>query len=174
MNKRCIWWFASPFLVGAIAYLATSGFFIKFSSSYIALAPRIDYPATLDLGSHENGDQILKRFTRTNIGAGELLIDNIQTNCSCTGMEREQDGQFVHINELRLQAGESAEVVVRVSVRGVPFGTEMRNVIDFQTNDPKNPKGRIEAIVRHVTGGIHTNPNSVVFGTVSIGERFAT
>ncbi len=50
-------------------------------------------------------------------------------------------------------------------------GTEMRNVIQFQTNDPQHPTGRIEAVVRRVSGGVHANPESLVFGTVPIGTK---
>jgi hypothetical protein len=135
----------------------------------VSLNPVVAYPAKLDLGEHEIGDLAVSRFTIANRGNGELVIDQIRTNCSCTGMEREQDNEFVQVKSLRLRGGEQANLVMRVSVRGVPVGAEMLNVVEFQTNDPSQPTGRIEAIVRRVSGGVVASPESVVFGTVPVG-----
>jgi hypothetical protein len=86
-------------------------------------------------------------------------------------MEREQDGHYGLVETLRLKAGEEANLVMRVSVRGVPVGAEMLNVVGFRTNDPAQPNGRIECIVRFVSGGVRAHPGSIVFGTVPVGGK---
>jgi hypothetical protein len=47
----------------------------------------------------------------------------------------------------------------------------MLNVVKFRTNDPTRGSARIEAVVKCVSGGISSRPESVVFGTVLIGEK---
>ena len=148
------------------SYLAATGVLRRAWSENIKNDPRIEYPARLDLGNHEVGEIAITRFTIANRGGGELVIDDIHSNCSCTGMEREQDGRYGRVNSLRLKAGEQANLVMRVSVRGVPIGAEMLNAVEFQTNDPDRPTGRIEAVVRFVSGGVSATPQSIIFGTV--------
>ncbi len=86
-------------------------------------------------------------------------------------MERQEDGGFVRVEKLRVKAGESAQLVMRVSVRGVPIGTQMVNVVEFRTNDPVHPAGRIEAVVSRVEGGVSAVPSQIVFGTVPVGSK---
>ncbi len=171
MKGRILPWLLAPLLVGIAAYCLTA--FPQWRS-WLGLAeslPAVDYPAKLDLGNREEGQIAVARFTIANRGRQELAIDGIRTNCSCTGMEREQDGKFFRVNSLRIQAGEQVELALRVSVGGVPIGAHMRNILEFQTNDPAHPQGRIEALVRRVSGGIFTVPESVVAGTPVVGSK---
>jgi len=131
--------------------------------------PAIEFPDKLDLGEHEIGEQVVFPFTIANRGAAELIVDQISSNCSCSGMEREDNGSYSRITSLQLKPGEEARVVMRVSVAGVPIGTNMINVVQFHTNDPQAPTGRIEAIVSRVSGGVTTTPEAVVFGSVPVG-----
>src|SRR5262249_23306808 len=120
---------------------------------------------------HELGDQVVSRFVIANTGGSDLVIDQIQSNCSCTGLEREENGQFVRLDSLRLQAGERIDLAVRVSVRGVPNGMRMINTIAFRTNAPTCPRGRIDAVVSKVHGGVSSRPVEVIFGTVPVGAE---
>lgn len=171
MKIRIVCWLIVPALAGLVAHAARTWQLCREQARIANSEPSIEYPAKLDLGSHEIGDQAIAHFTIANRGGGELVLDEIQSNCSCTGMEREQDGHFGHVNSLRLKAGEQTDLVMRVAVRGVPVGAEMINVVDFRTNDPSQPKGHIEAIVRCTSGGVSATPRSIVFGTVPLGAK---
>jgi hypothetical protein len=131
--------------------------------------PRIEYPARLELGTHELGDQIVRHFTVANRGGGELVVDQIHASCSCTGMEREVDGRYVRVEELRLKAGERADVVLRAAARNAPVGMGTLYVVDFRTNDPAHPDGRIEAPIERLTGGVNTLPEKLLFGSLPPG-----
>lgn len=171
MKGRFFRWLLAPLLVGIVAYFLTA---VPQWRSWLGFAeafPTIDYPAELDLGDREVGEIAVARYTIANRGRRELVIDGIRTNCSCTGMEREQEGKFIRVESLRIQAGDQAELVIRVSVGGVPLGAQMLNVVEFQTNDPAHPQGRIEALVRRVSGGVFTVPESVVAGTMVVGSE---
>jgi hypothetical protein len=157
--------------VGLVSYSATTGWLRRTWNQVVRSEPLIEYLAKIDLGDHELGDEAIGHFTIANRGGGELVVDQIETNCSCSGMEREQDGRYGRLESLRLKAGERADLVMRVSVRGVPDGAEMINVVKFETNDPTQPTGRIEAVVRHVSGGVTASPRTIVFGTVRIGTN---
>src|SRR5262249_27681057 len=164
MKMRIFCWLAVPIFLGVASYFVVKGQWLRARPSVSSPDPMIDYPAKVDLGECEMGDQVVGRFTIANRGGGELIVDQIRTNCSCSGMEQEKDGRFFRIDSLRLNAGEQADLVMRVAVRGVPVGTEMLNIVEFQTNDPTHPTGRMEVVVRRVWGGVSTNPPSVIFG----------
>ncbi len=171
MNSRSVWWLAIPAIVGVVSYLAASGQFQRICPSIFLNAPVVEYPATLDLGDHEEGDQVITHYKIANRGGRELVIDNIRTNCSCTGIEREQEGHYLRFESLRLKPGEEEYLVMRISVRGVPAGAQMVNVIEFATNDPTEPTGRIEALVRYVYRGVTCDPPRIIFGTVPSGYK---
>lgn len=171
MKLRHFLWVGVPLLAGVMSYAVATGHLRQAWSQLVKTRPVIEYPVRIDLGEHEIGDQAVARFRIANRGGGELVIDEIRTNCSCTGMERERDGEFGRVESLRLQAGEETELAMRISVRGVPVGAEMINVVQFRTNDPDHPEGRIEAVVRRVSGGVAAVPNPIVFGTVPAGTQ---
>lgn len=134
-----------------------------------AFTPRIQYTTDLDLGEHRIGSVAVGRITMSNNGREDLLVDQIRTNCSCSGIERKEEGRFVRVDSLRLKPDEQTELYIRVSVRGVPIGHAMRNTITFRTNDPQEISGRIEAVVRQVLGSLTFTPSSLVLGTVVRG-----
>ncbi|GEM_PF-3433912 len=171
MKYRILLFVLVPLLAGPVAYYAMTGELQKMCSSVLKLQPMIEYPSQLNLGDHEIGEQVVTRFTITNRGGGELVIDNIRTNCSCTGMEREQDGEFYRLESVRLKGGESADLVMRLSVRGVPPGAAQQSIVEFRCNDPTQPIGRIEVLVPRVFGGVSAMPASVVIGTFPVGQE---
>lgn len=134
------------------------------------LSPVIEYPAKLDLGEREKGDIVVAPFTIANRGGGELLVDEITSNCGCTGIEREENGRYIRLESLRLKPGEAVPLVMRVSVGG-PLGATMNNVVEFRTNDPQQPTVHMDVLVTRVSGGVLTTPESVVFGTVPVGGK---
>jgi hypothetical protein len=131
--------------------------------------PRFDCPAELDLGTREMGELAVAKFTIANGGGAELVIDQVRTSCSCTGVERERDGQYFRVEEIRLGPGERGDFAMRVSVRGVPADSEAVNTVYFRTNDPDQPEGQIRAVIRRVTAGVFASPDTIVTGTVLVG-----
>jgi hypothetical protein len=170
IKTRTLFLLAIPLVVGVCAYLAASG---RVDGPWRpSRPPRVEYPSTLDLGERELGDFVTARYSITNRGESDLTIDHIQSNCACTGIERElATGRFSRIASLRLQPGETAQVATRIVVHGVPMGGDMKNVLQFETNDPTHPVGQIRMLVRRVHRGIVACPDKVGLGTVRIGTR---
>jgi hypothetical protein len=171
MKIRVLFWLLVPALAGILSYFASTGQLRRAWLSVVQGQPEIHYPAKLNLGGHEIGEVVVAPFTIANRGRSELVIDQVRTNCSCTGMEQVRDGHYVRVESLRLQRGEEIQLVMHVSVRGVPPGAEMVNVVEFHTNDPSQPTGHIEAIIGPVSRGVSTNPGSVVFGSAPVGRK---
>src|SRR5262245_37824553 len=115
MKPTHLVWIAGPLLFAGIAYVAATGQIRRLWSPEPA-DPMIEYPASLDLGEHEVGDQVIFSYAIINRGGRELVIEQVRSNCSCTGMERVESGQYSRVDSLHLKPG------------------EMLNVIEFQTN----------------------------------------
>jgi hypothetical protein len=171
MKKATYCWMAVALTGGILVSAAPAALKGRAWRAFWKLSPVIDCPAKLDLGEHEKGEIVVAPFTIANRGGGELLINEITSNCGCTGMEREENGGYKRLQSLRLKSGEEAHLVMRVSVGGVPLGSTMDNLVEFHTNDPEKPTARIEVLVTRVTGGVLTSPESVVFGTVAVGSK---
>jgi len=132
-------------------------------------APLVDYPVLIDLGPRERGEVAIAHVNIRNRGRADLVIDHVTSDCSCSGLEREQDGQFAGFEKLRLPPRESVELALRVAVRGqagMPFTTYLR----FRTNDPQHPEGAIRVVIPNVTG-LSIRPTSVGFGEVLVGAQ---
>lgn len=170
MRRFCC--IAAVVLAGVATYFVTTNRFHRLWSTLFKLDPVIEYPSELDLGDHEIGDQVVFPFTITNRGGAELVIDEITSNCGCTGMEREIGGRYLRPESLRMKAREVADLVMRVTVPANRVGLRMVNVVEFRTNDPTHPLARIEATIGCVSGGVFTSPDSVVFGAVPAGATF--
>ena len=130
---------------------------------------KMECPAILDLGQREEGEQIAKQFVIGNLGDGELIITNIRTSCSCTGLEYENNGNYVRPNKLQIPGHSERKVAMRVSVRGQP-GATIRNRVEFDTNDPEKTTYSIEAVISNMRGGVRAVPTGVIIGTLHIGE----
>ncbi|MCI0639878.1 MAG: DUF1573 domain-containing protein [Gemmataceae bacterium] len=165
MNVRKAIWIGLPLLLVTLILVVYRYWFAIAPSP-----PMIDYPATLDLGDREMGEQVTTRFSISNTGCGELVITDIRTNCNCAGLEQESKGTLLQVKRLQLSAGDRVDLVMRISIGGVPIGASMRNTVEFRTNDPNAPIGRIVATVRQVSGGVYANPRHVYFGTIAQNE----
>jgi hypothetical protein len=171
MIKTILCWGAVPVLLLVLSYLAATGQLRRQLYSALNLDPIIEYPATVDLGDHEAGDLVHGSFIIANRGGGDLVVDQVRTNCACSGIERIEEGRYVRIDFLRLKPGEQADLTIRVTVGGVPVEARMVNVVEFRTNVPSQPMGRMEVLVRRVSGSVSMSPPSIVFGTVPVGTR---
>jgi hypothetical protein len=133
--------------------------------------PVVELPGVIDLGKREIGDVVVVPFSIANRGGEKLVIDDIRTSCSCSGIEREIDGKFFRIECLNLGAGERAALVIRAAVRGVPAGNALHIVVHFRTNDPTTPAAQVEAVVGRVLAGVNSSPRSVSLGTVAVNDK---
>ena len=170
MKMRSLAWVLVPPLIGVVIYTARSGDLRRWWAICTDSAPVLECPATVALGEREVGKVAVARFTVANRGGGELLIDQIRTNCACSGLEREQDGQFGRIDALRLGPNEQTEVAIRVLVQGPP-GEAVRNRVDFRSNDATRPRAAVDVLVSKIQGGVTILPNSVGFGVLSVGSE---
>lgn len=166
MKLRHFLWAIVPILIGLSVYAARRN--SRSLRTLARIGPVLECPETLDLGKRELGEVALSRFTIANRGGGQLEITGVQSNCSCSGLEQERNGNLVRLESLRLGAGEKAEVVMRVLVEGTP-GIPRRTGVRFRTNDPDRPKMAIEAVVSKVMAGVTTIPTSASFGTLALG-----
>ncbi len=173
MKLRLVLWIVLVTGVSAClawsAYLAYSGKFNRQWTILFRSGPVIVFPATLELGERELGELATASFTITNIGGGELLIDDVHMNCACTGLEKETEGRYTRVDSIRLGPNETADLRVRVSVQGA-IGTLSRNTVRFRTNDAMYPEAAIEVITSKIVGGISCFPTGAIFGSVLVGE----
>lgn len=139
-------------------------FYYKFALSL--QRPSIDYPTVVDLGERELGEVALVEFDIKNIGTSNLLIHEIKTTCSCTGLETKVGNDFLRVESLTFKAGEAKRMAVRVAVRGAPANSSFSNFVTFETNDPDNLNCNIQTIAPKVKGGVFPIPDIVSFGTV--------
>jgi hypothetical protein len=135
-----------------------------------APSPVVVCPGELQLGDRELGDVALAAFEIANHGSAELLIDQVRTSCTCSGIEQQRDGRFVRVKSLRISPGEHADLVMRVAVQGTP-GTATSTRVTFRTNDPARPSAAIDAVISNVTAGVQSIPTSVVLGTLPVGAE---
>ncbi len=168
MKPHYLAWAIVPALIAASVFAARrSGWS---SGIFPGTSPVLECPDMLDLGERELGEVALMRFVIGNRGGGQLEITEIQSNCTCTGLEQERDGEFVRLTSLHLSGGEKADLVMRVLVQGTP-GIPNRTGVKFRTNDPDRLEMAIEALVSKVMAGVTTVPTSVIFGKLSMGEE---
>ena len=133
------------------------------------LTPAMEIPQQVVIKSGELGTVAVAEFMVSNRGQAELVIDAIETNCSCLRIEQRHGSEFVRIHSLRLAPGESAALRVSISIRGVPVGASMTNNIGFHTNDPSHPHHRLQAVISQVTGGVFTQPSTLIVGSLRVG-----
>ena len=161
-------WVLVPVLIGASVYAARRN--SRSLRVLSGLSPVLECPEVLDMGERELGEVAVSRFTIANRGGGELEITDVHSNCSCSGLEQERDGQFIQLKSLRLAAGERAELVMRVLVQGTP-GIPKHNSVQFRTNDPDRAEMAIVVSISKVKAGVTTIPTSAIFGTLIMGAE---
>lgn len=165
MKLRSLAWLLVPALIGTGAYAARAVDWHRLWA-IIRGTPVLECPAVVELGDRELGEVAVARLTIANRGARELVIDEMQSNCACSGLEREQEGKFIRLSSLRLAPNEQAELIMRVLVQGSP-GSPSQSRVAFRTNDPARPSAAIDTFVSKVKAGVNTVPTSVIFGTLS-------
>lgn len=140
------------------------------------VGPVAEFPAHIDLGDRQPNEAVTATLPLANPGDRELVVSDIDTSCSCAGLEVEQDGRPARVTGLTLPPGDRIDLTFRLAV-GVPPGQGQQVLIRFNTNDPKVPAARVIATVPRVVGRPSAVPAEVAFGAVALGrpaaERFA-
>jgi|SRR5579883_441683 len=134
--------------------------------------PVVECPEKVEVGEQEIYSLAVGRFRVENSGGKELVLSDVRTGCSCTGLEIERDGKFFRSNEIRVPVGGGIDLAIRRSVHG-PVGVEIVTPVYFRTNDPTTPERTVKLIVPKVTGGVETSPRSVVIGNVALGSKIS-
>ena len=165
MKAKHAFWILVPLSFGLSAFALQHYGFGGLGRAKSAESSSICLPEPIELGERELGETVIPRFSISNKGGVDLIIDEIHSTCSCIGLDREEDGHLVHVESLRIQPGEKVELALRLSVKGKP-GERMRHAVLFRTNDPSVPDGAIETIVSRIVGGIVTDPSAILFGSV--------
>ena len=162
-----IFWIGFLILSAAVTWFSVSGLF---DGRWAAAggASAIDYPAQIDLGDREIGEHVTVPIAISNHGKGVLIVSDVRTNCSCSGLERREDGQFTRIQSLEIDPGGRADLIMRVVVRG-QAGGPMHNSVGFRTNHPARPEGHMLIAVQRILGGVFSTPNGFYFGTILMG-----
>lgn len=131
--------------------------------------PRIDLPEEIELGERELGSIVVAPVAISNHGGRALEITEVGSNCSCSGLERQQNGDFVRIEWLTIRPGETVNLVVRVAVRG-RAGEPANNEIWIRTNEIGQPTHWMRLHVTKVTG-VAVTPTQVLFGDLLPGAE---
>jgi hypothetical protein len=84
-RHRIVWLTVTPIVAGIVISL------LVFARQ--ANPPVAELPEVIDLGAREIGDVVVVPFSIANRGGEELVIDDIRTSCSCSGIEREIEGK---------------------------------------------------------------------------------
>lgn len=128
--------------------------------------PLAEIPGQLDLGDREQGEITVIPFTIANRGESDLLIDQVTSDCSCSGLEIQESGALHRVESLMVRAGESIDVVARMAVRGRP-GEPAHSTIFFRTNEDGQPQRSVTLNVARVMG-VAVVPTSLVFGELQM------
>jgi hypothetical protein len=170
MKRVRILWLLLPLLAGVSTYFVQRSGVSRYWFQKLELIPILECPDHIDLGERELGEVALAHITIRNRGGKTLIIDSIQSNCACAGLEQMRNGEPVRISSLRVNPNDEVDVVMRLLVQGSP-GVTFRNGVQFRTNDPMRPTVAIEGIVSKVRSGIVAVPSAIAFGTVSAGNN---
>lgn len=170
MTKRLWAWVAIPVLASAATFFAGYAGLPGYVLAYLRGDPRLDAPDVIELGERQQGAVVTSQFAIKNAGRSELHIREVRASCGCTGVEQAINGKFFRITSLDLAPGQSADLSLRWIVRARP-GAPERIAVDFQTNDPQRPTGRILFVIPSTAGGVNAIPSTVVFGSIVAGEK---
>lgn len=132
--------------------------------------PRISYPITIDLGNREIGDEAEAHFNIENHGTEYLLIRDIQTSCSCTGLEHLENDEFVGTKSVTILPKSSRAFRARLSMRTFLINRTASTTIQFRTNDTQQPNCTINLVAQQVWGGTLHTPDVINIGEIVLGE----
>jgi len=139
-------------------------------AEYVTGIPVLDCPSEVNFDEQELGAPFFARFQIANRGRAALFVDEVPTNCACTGLWLDRDGPPQRLKEITLAPGESLAVRSSLRASGRP-GDPYRVCLTLSTSDPYRRQFPVCVNVGMVRGGLAWQPQSLVFGTVMAGER---
>lgn len=170
MKLKYLRWVVAPLLLGLGAYGIRSGAVARSYAIWTKAYPVIELPEVLELGEHELNEVVLPAVVISNRGGGDLVVDQISSNCACSGLVRRTGDQLERVDSIRLGPGQHAELAMRISVRGV-IGNSARFGVHFHTNDPTRSEASLVAVVSKITGGLVTDPKTITFPVLCAGTE---
>ena len=168
MKYRTAVWVAVPMSLAAVAFALGPADSLRKYVDGTLFTPCIECPTLIDLGERELSEDATAQFSVANTGGSQLRIEQILLSCTCTGLLRREGDRLVQFDTLSVDPGQKIELTVQVSVRGT-VGEPFRNVITFQTNDPRKPAVALVLLIPKVNAGVMTRPTSINFGSTMVG-----
>jgi hypothetical protein len=110
---------------------------------------------------------VLWPFTIANRGNQELVIDEIQASCSCSGLVFADNADRGSISDLKVGPGAEAKLALRLSVPWQP-GNTAGYAVQFRTNERESPLKCVVAEVSLIKGVI-TTPVALTLGSIPKG-----
>lgn len=158
-----------PYNVLAASTVAVFIPFIGYRVFFSPVGPMVQYNAIADLGDREFGEVAVAKLSFANVGDQKLKVNDITSSagCTCSGLEREINGQFYRVHDFFVPPGAVEHFNLRLAVREPP-GASIRHMVSFRTNDPRKSHGDIEVLVPSVRG-VSFVPTSIIFGEVGRG-----
>ena len=135
------------------------------SESRSRAVAKVEFPTHVDAGEQESGKIFLCPLSIANRGSAPLKLYDIRTDCTCSGLGRVMNGEYLRLEKLALEPGQRAELAIRAVVKGTN-GSAARHLVQFRTNDPLQRDAEIEMLVPHIKAGFILSPSSVMFGSI--------
>jgi hypothetical protein len=170
MKCKYLSWVIVPLVLGLVSYGAHSGALARTYAMWMGSAPVIEFSDVLELGEHELNEELFPTFAIRNRGGRELVVDQVGSNCACSGLVRQLGDRWEKVDSIHIQPGQEAELALRIGVRGL-IGKSAQFGVQFRTNDPTRPEASIKAIVSKVRGGLITEPRQVTFPPLCAGAE---
>ena len=140
------------------------------NESTLSSPPKIDAPDYLTSEETELGKVTEIKFKLANLGGRPLLLNKFRKNCACDNLGVKEGDEYVVLESLLLGPGESADVKLSQSIRGV-IGKETVSSLSFATNDPARPEVFIPIRIPTLTAGAICIPKVIDFGTLIDGQK---
>jgi hypothetical protein len=133
-----------------------------------ARGPEIEFDQQVDFGPREQGSIVNAPVVVYNRGDRPLILSEVRSDCSCSGLEQEVGGRLTQITSVEIEPGCSVSLTSRLIVRGRPGAPEAHKVW-FRTNDPAIPEAAITLAVPMVIG-VSVSPLDLRLGDVLVGS----
>lgn len=169
MKSRALLW-TLPLLVAVSAFAFRWFDVPRRVGLIVGGRPVIEVPQDIDLGEQEQGATALATFAVKNAGTAALQINDFETDCGCSGVERRLGESFASVSAVEVAPGESCELCLRLPVRG-DSGRVRRFSVQFRTNDPGHESVQV-GIRLKVTGRVIAVPAQLLLGTIPHGKRY--
>lgn len=130
------------------------------------------FPSPIVIQSCEAGEELQIPVSFSNTGNAALHVFNIQSSCSCSGIERTIEGRRTQLSSFVVSPGTTESFTIRYVVREAQPGTSFAASIKYESNDPRQSTGEVSISVGQVRGGVHIVPRALHLGEILAGSDF--